>query len=274
MSFYNKASAGLSYFRTLRNWPDVVRGHLTGSWPSQLVLRDDTRIDLLDSAAEIWAFRSIFWEQCYECSLPPLRRDGVVIDLGANVGIFSVYAATHLVPQGRVFCVEPDPNCYQVLAKNTLQNGLRNMVPLNAALAATEGTANFWKGLDSLGGSLYEEIPASAPIAVPTITLESLLSEVERVDLLKANMEGGEYDLIDAPESCWRKIERVSIKYHEGGPGRKHSSRELAEFLKQNGFEVCRWEPIWATDWGHTGIITARQSCLTNCNDSLIAGVA
>ncbi len=104
---FESFNVGLSYVRTLKNWPAVARGHLSSSWPSQLVLRDNVRIDLLDSPAEIWAFRSIYMEHCYESSLPPIPTDGVVIDLGANVGIFSVYAATRLVPQGHVIAVEP-----------------------------------------------------------------------------------------------------------------------------------------------------------------------
>jgi hypothetical protein len=89
------------------------------------------------------------------------------------------------------------------------------------------------------------------------ITLESLLANIETVSLLKANMEGGEYDLISAPEACWRKIERVSIKYHEGGPARHHTSHELADFLKAQGFSICQWKPIWKTNGLQTGIITA-----------------
>lgn len=274
MTIYNKFNAGFWYLRTLRNWPEVFRGHFTGSWPSHLVLRDDTRIDLLDFAAEIWAFRSIYLERCYESSLPPPPADGVVIDLGANVGIFSVYAATRLVPRGRVVAVEPDPDCFRVLQQNAHQDSVRNVSTIQAALAARQGFAEFSRGSDSLGGSLYEEAPGNDSFAVRTVTLESLLCDIDRVALLKANMEGGEYDLMDAPESCWRKVERVSIKYHEGGPSRNHTSSELADFLKCTGFEIRCWEPIWETDWGHTGIITARKSCAMISHENPITTVA
>jgi hypothetical protein len=132
MGLVSKLNVGLSYIWILKNWPAVARGHVSQSWPSQLLLRDNVRLDLLDSSAEIWAFRSIWMEQCYESSLPALPPDGTVIDLGANVGIFSVYAASRLVPHGRVIAVEPDPRCFEILARNSSQ--LRNVSPMQAAL--------------------------------------------------------------------------------------------------------------------------------------------
>src|SRR5437899_5631758 len=96
------------YIKTFRNWPAVISARKVKG-PGVLVLRDSTRLSLSDMHEEIWAFWSIYWERCYDRDFNNIPRDGTILDLGANVGIFSAYAATRLVPDGRVIAVEANP---------------------------------------------------------------------------------------------------------------------------------------------------------------------
>ena len=77
------------YLRELRNWPAVAAMHVTGRPVRRLRLRDGHVIHLLDPRHEIWAFDAIYRARCYDVDFPGLPTDGTVVDLGANVGIFT-----------------------------------------------------------------------------------------------------------------------------------------------------------------------------------------
>lgn len=125
--------------------------------------------------------------------LPP---DGVFIDIGGNKGDFALIAARHLAGGGRVVCIEPEPSNVGWIKRSVARNGYRNVDVVEGALAAESGEAVLHvaarSGLHSLAtNAKYRSI---GEITVRTLTLDELISEhaLERVDVLKIDVEGGE----------------------------------------------------------------------------------
>jgi FkbM family methyltransferase len=82
---------------------------------------------------EIWAYRK------YDYFGYRVAPGDVVVDVGANIGAFSLYAAT-VCRASRVISFEPFPANYKLLANNVAQNQLRTVACVNEAVAASRGT--------------------------------------------------------------------------------------------------------------------------------------
>ncbi|HTD65130.1 MAG TPA: FkbM family methyltransferase [Candidatus Limnocylindria bacterium] len=122
-----------------------------------------------------------------------LRAGMTVCDVGANIGVFSLFAAKLVGPQGRVIAFEPIPANVETLRANILLNRLSNVTLLEKAAAETSGRMEIH--LSSLCGchSLVSKPEASAGkvLFVETVRLEEL-AECASIDLLKIDAEGAE----------------------------------------------------------------------------------
>jgi FkbM family methyltransferase len=241
------------YRRELRNWPAVAAMHLTGRAVRQLRLRDGHTIHLLDPRHEIWAFDAIYRQRCYDADFPGLPTDGTIVDLGANVGIFALLAATRLVPKGRVLAVEASPECARLLEQTTRRCG-----NVSVWCAAVAGNGILWLARDSLSASIFQSDEAVRAVTTASVGIEQVLGFDTRIALLKANIEGAEYPmLLQSPPEAWAHVERLAIKWHKdaevaGG----HDPDELSRRLQTLGFTVLRHEEIWTGPGITTGITT------------------
>lgn len=140
------------------------------------------------------------WEP-FETSLvlSLLRPGDVFVDVGANIGYFSVLAASVVGAQGAVFAFEPDPDNYRLLRANAELNGLEHCITaVEAALSDVEGEGRLFLSEDNLGDhQVYsgDEQRSSVPITLCEGS-EYLAERTQRVDLLKVDTQGSEYQVI------------------------------------------------------------------------------
>ena len=118
------------------------------------------------------------------------------VDVGANVGAFTVPAAKKVSPSGRVLSIEPSPTIFSYLETNVRENGLSNVYLKQCAIFNQDANLPFYEApTDHFGmGSLAPQF-SSKPTAVAGKTLDHMLSEegIEHVDLLKVDVEGFEF---------------------------------------------------------------------------------
>lgn len=117
-----------------------------------------------------------------------------VLDLGAQVGYFSLLAARRVGPQGRVFAFEPDPRNYAGLRANVHPNGFERVVrPLRKVVADRCGSATFYLAGSSRSSSLLvrsdRECDGFCTVEVTTI---DAMPELQPVDIVKMDIEGAE----------------------------------------------------------------------------------
>lgn len=141
-----------------------------------------------------------------------LRPGDRVIDAGANIGVFSVFAGRLVGPAGKVVAVEMMPRTLGRLRENLTRNHLAATV-VEAALASRRGD-HVVAALDpSLGGqatlALAHTLPAPQQVTVLTRTLDDVVDETlpgnDDIALLKMDIEGAELDaLAGAPRTLSR----------------------------------------------------------------------
>lgn len=150
-----------------------------------------------------------------------LPRDGVFVDVGANVGTYALALARDVGADGKVVAIEPHPVTHARLAFNAAASGYEQVELVPAAAGADDGELLIETDGDNLGASHIVSGDASGKaIAVPSRRLQRILEEaaVARVDALKIDVEGYEDRVLtgffkDAPQSLWPRavvIEHLS----------------------------------------------------------------
>ncbi len=132
------------------------------------------------------------------------------VDVGANKGDFSLLAAKHVGPTGRVIAFEPEPENCAWMRKSIGANGFTNIVLMQKALSNRTGTANLYLGKKSGWHTLKpeQENRNEGVITISTCELDNVLEG--RCDVLKIDVEGAENEVIDgAAETI--KLHRPAI---------------------------------------------------------------
>jgi len=145
-----------------------------------------------------------------------LKPGMVVVDVGANVGYFSLLAAELVGDSGKVYAFEPEPGNNGVLRKNIDINSISNIQVEEKAVSDSSGTAEFFLSeLDSGSHSLYGEAARGVRehFQVTTTTIDEF-HESEgwpNVDLIKIDVEGGELGVLKGMESLMEKTPDVKL---------------------------------------------------------------
>lgn len=199
-------------------------------------LRSGGTLSLRRNTQDISIFREVFAADVYGLRSESGRLENV-IDVGANVGMFTAAIAGRA---GRVISVEPIPGNVTQFRKNTAH--LQNVTLFEGALTESPGPIDIFarRERDSGRFSRYGQSgDASLRFSVQGETLARLceMHDVDRIDLLKIDIEGGEYDLAAAEQDrALRRAQRVVGEYHQVD-GRTRD--DLGRSLERAGLRVA-----------------------------------
>jgi FkbM family methyltransferase len=144
-------------------------------------------LQLRTYSGDLFILHEIFLSECY--ALPP-GLDGqvkVVVDLGANIGLTTLYYA-HRYPGARFVCVEPDPGNARLLRHNVAALGDRVLV-VEGAVSDVAGTAGFDATGWSWGRQFHSGDRAATTVRCFTVPEILELARMARVDLMKVDIE-------------------------------------------------------------------------------------
>jgi FkbM family methyltransferase len=174
-----------------------------------------------------------------------LRPGDTFIDVGANVGYFSLLGSKLVGPSGRVVSIEASPRIFDALTRHLAMNRCTNIRAANVAVADGSGIVDVFEGPDyNLGGTTTViERGGKREATVQAEPLEVILSEEERMQarLIKIDIEGGEGPVLDRLAKTVDAFNRHVEIVAELSPA-THKSGD-AEFLRRfaaSGFNVYR----------------------------------
>lgn len=195
----------------------------------------------------------IFKEQNAHYSSLGLEPGDRVLDIGAHIGAFALFAAEH--DAASITCVEPDPINVQILRKNLEQVDSSEVEIVQAAAVCDEETRDLVPlYLSPAQGYMNATVEKAGFSAVPVraARLGQLLAE-SGANAVKIDIEGGEYDLLlrsELPE----QVEKLGLECHIGRKRwREKRFPALLEKLRQSGFvandetEPTKWSTICIT---------------------------
>jgi len=143
----------------------------------------------------------------------------VVVDIGANIGYYTLLAARAVGAQGAVVAFEPDPENFRLLSRNIESSGLSDRVTLiQGAAGDCNGLVTLFRDRDNFGAhSLAKENLVSAgSVKVQCFRLAEVLASqgFERADLLKLDVQGSEGLVFDGAKAMFtRNPVRVFMEY-------------------------------------------------------------
>jgi len=187
--------------------------------------------------------------ECNEAELAVLlalaQIPGLVVEVGANMGIHTVPLGLELQKQGRqIVAFEPQPVIFQQLCANLALNGLMNVTTWPFACGEAQGVVNFprqdYQNTGNFGGVAMTSSTAvanEACVQVPCIRLDDML-QFERVGLLKIDVEGFELRVLKGGSALLQRSR--PLLYLEND--RVDNSQELIEWIWGMGYNL----------WWHT----------------------
>ena len=168
------------------------------------------------------------------------------VDVGANEGYFSVIASKLVGTDGKVLAIEPQTRLRSVLETNFELNDVTNVRVFDVAISDRQGTATLHLAPDTNTGSsglrqgtVYKNLETP----VETLTLSELLTKaaVERVDLMKMDIEGFEFEAVLGSPELFRehRIRWFALELHPSMmAARGRRPEDIVSFLKGCGYQM------------------------------------
>lgn len=198
--------------------------------------------------------REIFFNGTYEPEVVSfvnnfLKSGMCFIDVGANVGQYTLIAAALVGREGRVYSFEPSRLNYERLTKNIALNEFPQITPERMALYDRCGEASFFAEEEENWGqsSLTAFESASVEQVVPLMTLDAYIEEhnIESIDLLKIDAEGAELPILQGAthmlSSCVPQhilCELNFVTCHRSG----YHPNDIVTLLGRYGYQgFCLW---------------------------------
>jgi FkbM family methyltransferase len=178
----------------------------------------------------------------YESLSSSLKADDVVLDVGAHVGAFSVVSGKRL-NKGLVISFEPNPEIYQLLKLNVHLNKLRNVVPLNVALADFCGKAKLSFSRDPANGILgareRPDVFGTRAFDVQVRTIDNICLErgIKRMDFIKIHAEGSEMAILKGSRNILAGND-LRLMISSSRLSNNAFRKEICEHLLDIGFKV------------------------------------
>jgi FkbM family methyltransferase len=196
---------------------------------------------------------------CDEALIHKLRqllRPGMTfVDVGANIGLYSVVASHCVGPTGRVVAFEPQESLAELFWENVKCNRLDNVLLEPVALGRAAGTSSLFQVTENDGQATLRLRPEEQSLGPAEVVTVRRLSDVLRdrgiasVDGMKIDVEGGELEVLQGFED-WMTVappQFILVECISRLLGRfGHRSRDLVDFLRGHGYSL--YEP-WRDRW-------------------------
>ena len=165
----------------------------------------------LDTEADQSVYEEIFVDRDYKILDEHLKKAGKIVDIGAHIGLFAVYAAV-MNDGAEIYSFETDERNFALLKNHLKENRIRNVKAKNVAVGAKDGVREFFISEDSHNHSFFVEGESKK---VNVLGAKKMMDRVGHCDVLKIDCEGAEFEIIGEMGSELSAFaDTVYIEYH------------------------------------------------------------
>jgi len=182
-----------------------------------------------------------------------------VIDVGANIGVYTKYLSELVGIHGRVYSVEPIPLTFEILCSNVRKLGLKNVELINYAISDTNGSVTMEIPLYESGGESFYRArimkrntnSSLRRVSVESKTIDYLFSELAyNISFIKCDVEGHELNCIKGAMKVIEKSKPAWLIEISGDPDSlKSTSYEIFKLLNKEGYEAYWFDGISLNKW-------------------------
>jgi FkbM family methyltransferase len=221
-------------------------------------------VDLRDIGVGRPLYMQRRYEPCETSLLTKLLLPGqTFIDVGANIGYFSILAAKKVGSSGRVLAIEPEPHNFELLSQNVKINQLCNVTLANVALGESPGTAQLFCSPQNFGDHrLYADADSGDRQAVNAtmVRLDDLIDQygLTSVDLIKMDVQGYECYVLAGMRRLLGTNRRLRVLTEFWPFGMRHAGSDPAWFFAT--FEQFGYVARVITKKGLGPVVTCEQA--------------
>ena len=173
-----------------------------------------------------------------------LKKGGTFVDIGANIGQHSMFAGSIVGDTGNVYSFEPIPRIYKQLLDSARINHFEKIThAYNIALGETEKTETLYIETDNIGGSsvVGPHGKESEEIVVQIKRADDALENIPRVDIIKIDVEGYEYEVFSGMQKILAQHQPIIIfefsgkLYTEKG---NNDGEKILSLLTKAGYDI------------------------------------
>src|SRR6266568_1406563 len=164
----------ISSIQRYQNWVEIMKSIAKKQYPTKAYLRNGTRFEA--NVGFLWLVNEIFYNHVYTPRHLEIEKNDVVIDIGAHIGVFTVFAASRT--KNTVYAFEPSPGNLKILKQNVSLNTLDNVI--------------------CQGMAVSDKVGSAALLLSPKATTRNLLSNQVVLDNLERYRTGEEHEQFEA----------------------------------------------------------------------------
>lgn len=208
----------------------ILLHYINRTSPEYINTRSGITIKTSSNPHDIITFVVIFCKQDYG----KIKKNATIVDIGANIGIFSLYALSNGAKHVEIF--EPCDEAYRVLLENIKINGYSSKVNMHKlAVTANDNSTVFISAVSSPYNKISLDENISRDLEkVKTINLETALISFKNIDLIKMDCEGAEFEIFPSLSiDFFEKTDEIRMELHG-------SFDELIASIKSNSFKYLK----------------------------------
>lgn len=136
-----------------------------------------------------------------------IKKGDVVVDVGANIGYYTLIFSKLVGESGKVFAFEPDPTNFLLLKKNIEINGYTNVILENKAVSNKCGNINLFLSKSNMGDHIVRDTGENRnSVLVDSVSLDKYFQDYEgKVNFIKMDIQGAEYEAIQGMTKILQK---------------------------------------------------------------------
>lgn len=173
-----------------------------------------------------------------------IKEGDTVIDIGANIGYYTLKFAKKVGENGKVYAFEPDPKNFEILKKNVDLNGYKNIYLFQVALSNRIGDDLLFLNDENHGDhQLYRSEETRKQVKVKTETLDKFVENeiIKKIDFIKMDIQGGEFNALMGMKRTLNnnpQIKMITEFWPYGLDAAGFSPREYISNLRSLGFHL------------------------------------
>lgn len=235
-----KLTKSIKFYQVVNNW---LMHHLNKFLKPEFAIyemRNGARIKIRANTQDRIAINEVWVYDIYSHENIHLDSTATIIDIGAHIGTFTIKSA-RMAKNGRVLSYELSPDNYKLLVDNVRLNNYSHVQAFNLGVSDRSGEVTVYFSHNMLKHSIRhtDASHGGLPGIIKTITLDEIITQnnLNRVDLLKIDCEGSEYDiLLSTRDDSFDKIKNLVVECDVIDKIKNHET--LAAFLMSKSFKT------------------------------------